>query len=163
MSILASERLAGLDLILPAVPTPAGAYLPAVRNGNLVFTAGQLPFVDGVLPYTGLVDQHGPGSDGGARVSVEQAYTCARICTLNALAAVASVTGSLDVVSGIVKVTGFVASAPGFAGQPEVMNGASELLGSIFGESGRHARSAVGVAALPKNAPVEVELIVSVR
>jgi enamine deaminase RidA (YjgF/YER057c/UK114 family) len=161
VSTLASVRLAELDIVLPKVPTPAGAYVPAIRSGNLVFTAGQVPFVDGVPPYTGLVgrdDQLG----NEASVSSEQAYTCARICALNALAAVASVIGSLDVITGIVKVTGFVASAPGFVGQPGVVNGASELLGSIFGDAGRHARSAVGVAALPLGAPVEVELIVSV-
>lgn len=156
-----SARLAELNLTLPPVPTPAGSYVPAVRHENLVFTAGQLPYVDGALAYEGLV---GPGDQRGREtVSPEQAYVCARICAMNALAAVASVVGSLDVVTGIVKVTGFVASAPGFTGQPGVLNGASELLGSIFGDQGRHARSAVGVAALPIGAPVEIELVVSVR
>jgi len=156
-----TARLASLDIVLPAVPTPAGAYVPAVRNGNLVFTSGQLPYVDGALPYTGLVGR-GEHLHAGGQVSPEQAYVCARICALNALAAVASVVGSLDLVTGIVKVTGFVASATGFTAQPGVLNGASELLGSIFGEHGRHARSAVGVAALPMGAPVEIELVVSV-
>ena len=161
LGALPSERLAELDLVLPAVAKPAGAYIPALRHGNLVFTSGQLPYVEGALPYVGLVgrdDQIGTA----ATVSISQAYVGARICAMNALAAVVSVVGSIDAITGIVKVTGFVASASGFTGQPAVLNGASELLGSIFGDAGRHARSAVGVAALPSGAPVEVELIVSV-
>jgi enamine deaminase RidA (YjgF/YER057c/UK114 family) len=161
LGALPSERLAELDLVLPAVPQPAGAYIPALRQANLVFTSGQLPYVNGVLPYVGLVgrdDQIGTA----ATVSIGQAYVAARICAMNALAAVASVVGSIDAITGVVKVTGFVASASGFAAQPAVLNGASELLGSIFGEAGRHVRSAIGVAALPSGAPVEVELIVSV-
>lgn len=147
-----SARLAALGLELPAVAVPSGAYVPARRSGSLVFTAGQVPFVDGVLAQQGKV---------GARVSAEEAYGLARICALNALAAVDALVG-LDAVTGVLKVVGFVASAPGFTGQPGVVNGASELLGEVFGEAGRHARSAVGVAELPLDAPVEVELIVEV-
>ena len=147
-----AQRLAELGIELPAVAVPAGAYIPAVVEGNLVFTAGQIPFVDGALPATGKV---------GAGVEPEVAKDLARVCALNALAAIADVIGSLDRVTRIVKVTGFVASAPGFNGQPGVINGASEVLGEIFGEAGKHARSAVGVAELPLDAPVEVELIVA--
>jgi enamine deaminase RidA (YjgF/YER057c/UK114 family) len=145
-----ADRLAELGLILPAVAAPAGAYVPAVVSGDLVFTAGQLPFVDGALPETGKV---------GAGVSAEAAKDWARQCALNALAAAESAIGSLDRVTGVVKVTGFVASDPSFTGQPGVINGASELLGDVFGEAGKHARSAVGVAVLPLDSPVEVELI----
>jgi enamine deaminase RidA (YjgF/YER057c/UK114 family) len=145
-----ADRLAELGLILPAVAAPAGAYVPAVVSGDLVFTAGQLPFVDGTLPETGKV---------GAEVSAEAAKDWARQSALNALAAAESAIGSLDRVTAVVKVTGFVASAPTFTGQPGVINGASELLGDVFGEAGRHARSAVGVAVLPLDSPVEVELI----
>lgn len=144
------ERLEELGLLLPPVAAPAGAYLPAVVSGNLVFTAGQLPLVDGALPETGKV---------GAEVSAEAAKEWAQRCALNGLAAAASVIGSLDRVTRVVKVTGFVASDPSFSGQPGVINGASELLGEVFGDAGRHARSAVGVAVLPLDAPVEVELI----
>ncbi|PPG55692.1 LysR family transcriptional regulator [Rathayibacter sp. AY2B7] len=147
-----AERLAALGVELPAVAVPAGAYVPAVVHGGLVYTAGQIPFVDGALPLVGKV---------GAEVSPEQAKELARTCALNALAAVADAIGSLDRVTRIVKLTGFVASASGFTGQPGVINGASELLGDVFGEPGRHARSAVGVAELPLGAPVEVELIVA--
>lgn len=147
-----SERLRELGLELPSVAPPAGAYVPARRTGSLVFTAGQVPSVDGQLVAAGKV---------GAEVSPEQAYDLARICALNALAAVHSLVG-IDTVAGVVKVVGFVASAPGFTGQPGVVNGASELLGEVFGEAGRHARSAVGVAELPIGAPVEVELVVEV-
>lgn len=146
------DRLAELGLTLPPVSTPAGAYIPARRSGNLVFTAGQVPFVDGTLPATGKI---------GGDVSAEQAYDLARICALNALAAVDALVG-LDAVTGVVKVVGFVASSPDFGGQPGVINGASDLLGEVFGEAGAHARSAVGVAELPLNAPVEVELVVEV-
>jgi enamine deaminase RidA (YjgF/YER057c/UK114 family) len=144
------ERLRELGLTLPPVATPAGAYVPARRAGSLVFTAGQLPLVDGALPATGKV---------GAEVSPDDAYELARVCALNGLAAVDGLVG-LDAVAGVVKVVGFVASAPGFTGQPGVINGASELLGAVFGEAGRHARSAVGVAELPMGSPVEVELVV---
>ncbi|PPH47076.1 LysR family transcriptional regulator [Rathayibacter sp. AY1C9] len=147
-----AERLAELGVELPAVAVPAGAYVPAVVHGGLVYTAGQIPFVDGALPLVGRV---------GDEVSPEQAKDLARTCALNALAAVADAIGSLDRVTRIVKLTGFVASASGFTGQPGVINGASEMLGDVFGEPGRHARSAVGVAELPLGAPVEVELIVA--
>ncbi len=147
------ERLAALGLALPAVTTPLAAYVPAVRTGPYVYTAGQLPMADGKLLRTGKV---------GAEVSVADAAALARTCALNALAAVASVTGGLSAVTRIVKVTGFVASDPGFTGQAQVVNGASELLLEVFGDAGRHARSAVGMAVLPLDAPVEVELIAEV-
>ncbi len=138
---------------MPPVAAPAGVYLPAVRSGSLVFTAGQLPMVDGALAATGKL---------GAEIGAEQGRELARICVLNALAAVDGVVG-LDAVVRVVKAVGFVASAPGFIAQPAVLNGASELLGAVFGEAGTHARSAVGVAELPLGAPVEVELVVEVR
>ena len=147
-------RLAALGLTLPAVAAPVAAYVPAVRSGPYVYTAGQLPLADGKLLQTGKV---------GAQVSVDEAAVLARTCAMNALAAVASVTGGLAAVTRIVKVTGFVASDPSFTGQPLVVNGASELLLEVFGEAGRHARSAVGVAVLPLDAPVEIELIAEVR
>jgi len=150
--VSASGRLTELGLVLPPVATPAGVYLPAVRSGSLVFTAGQLPLVDGVLAATGRL---------GAEIDPERGHELARTCALNALAAVADLVG-LDAVVRMVKVVGFVASAPGFAAQPAVLNGASELLGEVFGKAGTHARSAVGVAELPLGAPVEVELIVEV-
>ncbi len=146
-------RLAELGITLPAVVAPLAAYVPAVRTGSLVFTSGQLPMVDGALAVTGKV---------GAEVSPEQAYGLARTCALNGLAAVDALVG-LDSVVRVVKVVGFVASAPDFTGQPGVVNGASELLGEVFGPAGAHARSAVGVAVLPLDAPVEVELVVEVR
>jgi enamine deaminase RidA (YjgF/YER057c/UK114 family) len=149
----ASRRLAALGLTLPAVTLPLAAYVPAVRSGNFVYTAGQLPVVEGQLLATGKV---------GAEVGAHEAAALARTCALNALAAVVSVTGSLAAIRRIVKVTGFVASAPDFTGQPQVVNGASELLLEVFGESGRHARSAVGTAVLPLDAPVEIELIAEV-
>ena len=148
----ARERLAELGLELPAVVPPLASYVPAVRTGDLVFTSGQLPMAAGVMAQTGLV---------GGPVTAEQATSLARTCALNALAAIDALVG-LDSVVRVVKVVGFVASAPGFTGQPGVINGASELLGEIFGEAGVHARSAVGVAALPLDAPVEVELVVEV-
>jgi enamine deaminase RidA (YjgF/YER057c/UK114 family) len=144
------ERLAELGLTIPQVAKPVAAYVPAVVTGNLVFTSGQLPFVEGALPATGKV---------GAEVDAELAKTLARTCVLNGLAAARGVIGSLDRITRVVKVVGFVASAPDFTGQPGVINGASELLGEIFGESGAHARSAVGVAVLPLDAPVEVEFV----
>src|SRR6476646_10419874 len=144
------DRLRELGLTLPTVATPAGAYVPARRSGSLVFTAGQIPLVDGSLAATGKV---------GAEITPEQGYDLARTCALNALAAVDDLVG-LDAVAGVVKVVGFVASAPGFTGQPAVVNGASQLLGAVFGDSGAHARSAVGVVSLPLDAPVEIELIV---
>lgn len=148
-----SGRLKELGIELPPVAAPAGAYVPAVRTGNLVYTAGQVPFVDGTPSHTGKV---------GADVSVEEAATAARTCALNALAAVDALVG-IDAVVKVVKVVGFVASADGFTGQPSVINGASNLFGEIFAEAGAHARSAVGVAELPLGVPVEVELIVEVR
>ncbi len=147
------ERLAALGLVLPEVTPPLAAYVPAVRTGSYVYTAGQLPVVDGQLQATGKV---------GAEVSAADASALARICALNALAAAASAAGGLAAITRIVKVTGFVASAPDFTGQPQVVNGASELLLEVFGEAGRHARSAVGMAVLPLDAPVEVELIVEI-
>jgi enamine deaminase RidA (YjgF/YER057c/UK114 family) len=146
-------RLQELGIELPEVPAPAGAYVPATRAGSLVLTAGQLPFDGGELKLRGKV---------GDAVSVGEARGAARLCALNALAAAATVTGGLSGISRIVKVTGFVASAPGFNCQPDVINGASELLGEVFGDAGLHARSAVGVAELPMDAPVEVELVVEV-
>jgi len=147
-----ARRLEELGISIPrASPSPAGTYVPAVSSGNLIFTAGQLPFVDGALPFTGKV---------GAEVSLEDARECARRSALNALSAVAEVLGSLDRVTRIVKVVGFVASDPGFTAQPGVIDGASKVLGEIFGDAGVHSRSAVGVAVLPLNSPVEVELIV---
>lgn len=147
------DRLAGLGLVLPPVAAPVAAYVPAVRTGSYVYTAGQLPLADGKLLATGKV---------GAQISAEEAARLARTCALNGLAAVASVAGGLSAIRRIVKVTGFVASSPGFTGQPQVLNGASELLLEVLGEAGRHARSAVGVAELPLDAPVEVELIAEV-
>jgi enamine deaminase RidA (YjgF/YER057c/UK114 family) len=147
-----SARLAELGIELPPVVKPVAAYVPAIRTGNLVYTAGQVPMLAGEMAGLGKV---------GAEVSPEQGSQLARICALNALAAVDSVVG-IDAIVRIVKVVGFVASAPGFGGQPGVINGASLLLGDVFGEAGAHARSAVGVSELPLNAPVEVELIVEV-
>ncbi|MFJ2028312.1 RidA family protein [Streptosporangium sp. NPDC087985] len=148
------ERLEELGLTLPEVVPPLASYVPVVRSGNYVYTSGQLPVVDGKLVATGKV---------GAELSAEEAAGLARICALNALAAVASVAGDLSNIVRIVKVVGFVASDPAFSGQPQVINGASELLVEVLGEAGKHARSAVGVAVLPLDAPVEVELIAEVR
>jgi enamine deaminase RidA (YjgF/YER057c/UK114 family) len=148
-----TSRLAELRIELPAVAAPVAAYVPAVRTGNLVYTSGQLPFIDGELQQAGKV---------GGAVSVDTAKNAARTCALNALAAIDALVG-LDSVVRIVKVVGFVASAEGFTGQPGVINGASELFGEVFGDAGVHARSAVGVAELPLNAPVEVEVIAEVR
>jgi enamine deaminase RidA (YjgF/YER057c/UK114 family) len=148
------ERLAALGLTLPQVVAPLAAYVPAVKSGTIVYTAGQLPMADGQLLSTGKV---------GAEVGAAEAAALARTCALNALAAAASVAGGLSSIKRIVKLTGYVASAPDFTGQPQVVNGASELLLEIFGDAGRHARSAVGTAVLPLNAPVEVELIVEIR
>jgi enamine deaminase RidA (YjgF/YER057c/UK114 family) len=148
------ERLAALGLTLPPVVPPVAAYVPAVRTGGFVYVSGQLPVVDGKLLAVGKV---------GGEVSASDAAGLARTCALNALAAAAAAAGGLEAIRRVVKVTGFVASAPGFNGQPQVVNGASELLIEVFGEDGRHARSAVGVAELPLGAPVEVELIAEVR
>ncbi|WP_188546614.1 RidA family protein [Rhodococcoides trifolii] len=141
-----------MGLELPPVVPPVASYVPAVRTGSLVYTSGQLPMVDGKLPLVGKV---------GAEVTAEQAQDLARTCALNAIAAIDALVG-IDSIVKVVKVVGFVASAPGFTGQPGVINGASNLLGDVFGDAGVHARSAVGVAELPLNAPVEVELIVEV-
>ena len=146
-------KLADLGLTLPEVAPPAGVYLPAVRSGSYIYTSGQLPMIDGKLVATGKV---------GAEVGTEDAKALAQRCALNALAAVKWELGDLARVKRVVKVVGFVASAPDFTGQPGVVNGASELLGAVFGEAGQHARSAVGVAVLPLDAPVEVELIVEI-
>lgn len=148
---LPSQRLTDLGLSLPPVPTPVAAYVPAVRVGDLIYSAGQLPTVDGRLLATGKV---------GAELGVEEAAGCARVAALNAVAAVAAEAGGVDAILQVIKVLVFVSSEPHFTGQPQVGNGASQLLGEIFGDSGRHARSAVGVAVLPLDAPVEVELIV---
>ncbi len=147
------QRLAALGLTLPEVTPPLAAYVPAVRTGNYVYTSGQIPVIEGQLIATGKV---------GAEVGAHEAAALARTCALNALAAAVSVAGSLSNIRRIVKVTGFVASAPDFTGQPQVVNGASELLIDVFGDAGRHARSAVGMAVLPLDAPVEIELIAEV-
>ncbi|RJU00987.1 RidA family protein [Arthrobacter frigidicola] len=144
-------RLAELGITLPAVAAPVASYVPAVISGTFVYTSGQLPFVDGKLPATGKV---------GAAVDADTAQSLAATCAVNALAAVKERIGDLDRVTRIVKVVGFVASDPSFTGQPAVINGASNLLGEVFGDAGVHARSAVGVAVLPLDAPVEVEMIV---
>ncbi len=148
-------RLAELGIDIPELVPPVAAYVPAIIHGDLVFTAGQLPFVSGALPATGKV------GEGHGLVPASDANAYARIAVLNALAAVKSVLGSLDRVTQVVKVTGFVASDPAFTGQPGVINGASEALVEIFGDAGRHSRSAVGVAVLPLDAPVEVEIVVA--
>jgi enamine deaminase RidA (YjgF/YER057c/UK114 family) len=148
------DRLAALGHALPELVPPAAAYVPAKRSGSHVWTAGQVPMVDGSLPAVGKV---------GAEVTAEQAYDLARVCALNALAAVKSVVGDLDEVVQVVKVLGFVAVDPSFTAISGVINGASDLLVEAFGEAGRHARSAIGVAALPLDSPVEVELVVEVR
>jgi enamine deaminase RidA (YjgF/YER057c/UK114 family) len=147
-------RLAEIGMALPDVAKPLAAYVPAVRAGDLVWTSGQLPTVAGELLATGKVS---------AGVTVEQAADLARVCALNALAAIKAEIGDLDQVERVVKVVGFVASDPSFTGQPAVVNGASELIGKAFGDAGRHARSAVGVAVLPLDAPVEIEVVVQVR
>ena len=148
-----AARLSELGITIPAVAKPVAAYVPAMTTGNLLYTAGQLPFVDGSLQTTGKV---------GAEVSAAEAAALARICVLNALAAAQSVLGSLETITRVVKVNGFVASAPDFIGQPQVLNGASEVLGEIFGDKGLHARAAVGVAVLPLDSPVEVDLILEI-
>ena len=147
------QRLEELGLTIPEVPEPVAAYVPAVRSGHQVFTSGQLPMRSGELMATGKV---------GGEISPEEAYDCAQQCALNAIAAVRSIVGDLSAVKRVVKVVVFVASTPDFTGQPGVANGASELLGKVFGDAGVHARSAVGVPALPLDAPVEVEILVEV-
>jgi len=147
------ERLAALGLAVPTPAKPVAAYVPTARTGNLVFTAGQIPLVEGQLKYKGKL---------GLEISIEQGYDSARICALNCLGAIKAEIGSLDKVTRVVKVTGFVAAAQGFTDEPKVINGASELLVAAFGEAGKHARSAVGVAELPMGVPTEVEMIVEV-
>jgi enamine deaminase RidA (YjgF/YER057c/UK114 family) len=146
-------RIIDLGFVLPETAKPLAAYIPAVQSGNLVFTSGQLPMINGSLAETGKV---------GGSVSPERAKELATVCALNALAAVKTVIGDLDKIKRVVKVVGFVSSTPEFSGQPGVVNGASEFLGEVFGDKGIHARSAVGVAVLPLDAPVEIELIVEV-
>lgn len=148
------ERIEELGLSIPEVPKPLAAYVPAVRSGSYVYTSGQLPTRDGTLLATGKV---------GGEVSVEDGTACAQQCALNAIAAVKSIVGDLSNVVRVVKVVAFVASTPDFTGQPKVANGASELIGKVFGDAGIHARSAVGAPALPLDAPVEVEMVVEVR
>jgi len=149
-----SERLAAAGLVLPAVATPVGAYVPAIRHGDLVSTSGQLPFVNGALQASGIV---------GATVTPELAAECARTAALNAVAAAAQAAGGIDQIESVVRVVGYVASSPDFGGQPAIMNAASNLMTEIFGDAGKHVRSAVGVAALPMGAPVEVEIVVALR
>ncbi len=146
-------RLAERGIEIPTLPPPAFAYVPAIRTGNLVYASGQTPTIGGVLQVHGKL---------GAEVSVEEGQAAARLAAINCLAEVRALVGSLDRVARVVRLTGYVASAPGFGQQPAVMNGASQLLEQVFGEAGRHARSAIGVAELPGGAPVEVELIVEV-
>jgi enamine deaminase RidA (YjgF/YER057c/UK114 family) len=150
------DRLAALGLELPEVAPPVAAYVPAKVHGDLVYTAGQLPFVSGALPATGKV------GDGDGLVPAADAYEYARRSALNAIAAAAAAVGGVDRLTGVLKVTGFVASVPEFTGQPGVINGASELLAEVFGDDGRHARSAVGVPVLPLDSPVEVEVVFTV-
>jgi len=150
----AERRLAGLGISVPKLPPPVAVYVPAVRTGRLVFASGQTPTIDGVLQARGKL---------GDGISVEEGQRAARLAALNCLAEVRDLLGSLDAVSRVVRLTGYVASAPGFGEQPAVINGASQLIEQVFGEAGRHARSAIGVAELPFGAPVEVELIVEVR
>ena len=147
------KRLEALGRTVPTLAAPVAVYVPTMRTGNLIFTSGQLPLVDGQLMGTGKV---------GAEVTAEQAHEMAAQCALNAIAAIQADIGNLDRVARVVKVVGFVASDPGFTGQPAVINGASELLGAAFGDVGTHARSAVGVAVLPLDAPVEVEIVVEI-
>lgn len=156
MSII-EDRLRELGYEVPEVAAPVAAYVPALRRENLVYTSGQLPFVNGQLPATGKV------GDGEGLVPAEQAEELARLCALNALAAVRGVVGSLDKITQVTKVTAFVASDPSFTGQPQVANGASVFLGKIFGDLGIHVRSAVGVAVLPLDAPVEIEFVFEIE
>lgn len=153
MASVIEERLSELGYTVPEVPAAVAAYVPALRDGNHVYTSGQLPFVNGALPATGKV------GEGDGLVSPAKAEELAEICALNALAAARGVIGSLDKIAQVVKVTAFVASDPAFTGQPQVANGASMFLGRVFGDLGIHSRSAVGVAVLPLDAPVEVEFV----
>lgn len=157
MTSVIEERLSDLGYEIPEVAAAVAAYVPALRDGNYVYTAGQLPFVNGQLPETGKV------GEGEGLVSAERAEELARLCALNALAAVRGVIGSLDKITQVVKVTAFVASDPSFTGQPGVANGASVFLGRVFGDLGIHVRSAVGVSVLPLDAPVEIEFVFKVE
>jgi enamine deaminase RidA (YjgF/YER057c/UK114 family) len=148
------EKLKKMGFTLPPAPRPVAAYVPGLREGNLLYVSGQLPLLEGKLVKTGRV---------GQEVTPEEAYQAARQCTLNGLSVIRDLVGDLDQIEQVVKLVGFIASAPDFFGQPQVVNGASEFLSELLGEAGKHARSAVGVAALPLNAPVEVELIVRVK
>ena len=148
------EKLKEMGIVLPEAPKPLAAYVPATVAGEFAYTAGQIPLVSGELKIKGKV-----GSD----ITEGQAYEAAKICAINCLSALKGALGSLDKIAQVVKVTGFVASAPGFSSQPKVVNGASELLGQVFADAGKHARSAVGVSELPMNAPVEVEMIVRLK
>lgn len=148
------EKLKQLGITVPDAPKPVAAYIPAVLAGSCVYTSGQLPLLDGQLKFAGKLDRD---------LSIEEGYQAARLCAINCLAAVKGVLGSLDNVVRIIKVTGFVNSEAGFTGQPQVVNGASEMLFEVFGEMGKHARSAVGVSELPLNAAVEVEMIVEIK
>lgn len=150
-----SARLAALGLTLPDAPTPVGSYVPALPSGDLIYTSGQLPFEGGELAATGIVGNR--ASD----LSPERAAECARIAVLNAIAAAAQVAGGIDAITGVLRLTGYVAAAPDFTGHPAVLNSGSGLLADVFGDSGRHVRSVVGVASLPLGSPVEVELIVT--
>lgn len=154
MNMSFEDKLKELGIAVPDAPKPVAAYVPAVKIGDYVYTSGQIPFVAGELKYKGKV---------GKEVSLEEGYEAARVCAINCLAALKSVIGSLEQVEKIVKVVGFVNSAPGFAEQPKVINGASEFFGNVFGKAGEHARSAVGVSELPIDAAVEVEIIVKVK
>lgn len=153
MMTTAEHRLAELGIVVPQLPPPVAVYVPAVRTGRVVYASGQTPTIDGVLQVRGRL---------GEDVSVEEGQRAARLAALNCLAEVRALLGSLDAVSRVLRLTGYVASAPGFGEQPYVMNGASELMEQVFGDAGRHARSAIGVAELPFGAPVEVELIIEV-
>lgn len=148
------EKLKELGIDLPPTPKPVAAYVPAVQTDNYVYTSGQIPFVNGELKFKGKV---------GDQINETEGYEAAKICAINCLSAVKGITGTLDRIDKVVKVTGFVNSAPGFSAQPKIINGASELIGKVFGEAGSHARSAVGVSELPLDAPVEVEIIFKVK
>lgn len=148
------EKLKELGIELPVTPKPVAAYVPAVQVDKYVYTSGQIPFVNGELKYKGKV---------GEQLNETEGYEAAKICAINCLSAAKGITGSLDKIEKVVKVTGFVNSAPGFSAQPKVINGASELLGQVFGDAGSHARSAVGVSELPLDVPVEVEIIFKLK
>ncbi|MDW7675551.1 MAG: RidA family protein [Bacillota bacterium] len=154
LTLSIEEKLAELGIDIPEVPTPVAAYVPAIQIGDLIYTSGQIPFVKGELKYKGKV---------GVDLSVEEAYEAAKACAINCIAAVKSIIEDLDEIEQIVKVTGYVNCSPDFAMQPQVVNGASEILGQLFEEAGKHARAAVGVSSLPLNAAVEVDMIVKIK